>query len=444
MKSIACLNVMMMKMLTKQRCAGVVCCADVVLVVVFERRKEGMSEHQEISLDAAVRRVRQLVTALDEGAVADEGSAERQAQIQRTIELCRACRDTVERGGFFSANEELDDVPTHSLLLLLLPFYSAMLATHVRQPPNPTGDARLIVERTAQLAAIRHELRAFVEHMRALGVLASEDCATTLAMLDAEAEEIATGKRAAPAAPAAQAAARTEKVQAYKRKKAVKALLDGIAQRSAAKRKQHRGLVSDAQEEEEAQAAAGRAASSVFYDGGEDEEEFEDEEAERQQRVTALKYAALVALDELAGVVREEAMLTQIARMKMQGTFEAVRAQEAKALAAKKASGQRPFTITAAMLDRREQLARDVFKPFNPATLMPDDPAAMAADDALDTVREEERRRAAGLPAQSDEGHRSEDDDSDKETDESLRKAREWDEFKDSNPRGWGNRINMG
>lgn len=406
-----------------------------------------MSEQHAISLDAAVRRVRQLMDALDRGAVEDEGSAERQAQIQRTIDLCRACRDTVERGGFFSANEELDDVPTHSLLLLLLPFYGAMLATHLRQPPNPTGDARLIVERTAQLAAIRQELRAFVDQMRALGVLAREDCATTLRILDAEAEAIATGGHPDPPDHAAQATARTERVQAFKRKKAVKAVLDGIAQRSAAKKK--RGLVSDAQEEEAhaaAAAAAGRAASSVFYDGGEEDEEvFDDEEAERQQRVTALKYAALVALDELSGVVREEAMLTHIARMKMKGTYEAVRAQEAKALAAKKASGSRPFTITAAMLDRREQMARDVFKPFNPATLMPDDPAAMATDDALDTVREEERRRAAGLPAQSsDEGHRSEDDDSDRETDESLRKARDWDEFKDSNPRGWGNRINMG
>ena len=30
------------------------------------------------------------------------------------------------------------------------------------------------------------------------------------------------------------------------------------------------------------------------------------------------------------------------------------------------------------------------------------------------------------------------------ESEESLRKAREWDDFKDENRRGWGNKRNMG
>jgi len=170
----------------------------------------------------------------------------------------------------------------------------------------------------------------------------------------------------------------------------------------------------------------------------------DDEETNRQMKITVLKYAALVALDELSGVVREEAMLTQIARMKMLGTYEAVREKEAKELAAKKASGKKPFTITADMLNQRERFQKDVFKPFNPATMMPDDPRALAADDALSSIRAENRRRAAGLPPDEEKEHTSEDDDSDKETEESLRKARKWDEFKDDNPRGWGNSHGIG
>lgn len=308
-----------------------------------------------------------------------------------------------------------------------------------------------IVERTAVLGDVRRTLRDFVQRMHDLGVLAKEDSTVTLAALDAEAAALADGTDGArPAHPARvdPAAARSEKVSAFRRKKVVRALLDQIAQRRA-DRRQHRGLVSATEEEEGAarqQAAAGAAGVHVYAEGesDSDDDDDDDEETARQLRVTALKYAALVALDELGGVVREEAMLTEIARMKARGTYEAVRAREAQELAAKRASARRPFTVTRDMLDARERYARDVFKPFNPATLMPDDPAALAADDALSGVREEQRRRAAGLPADPDAGHTSADDDSDRETDESRRRARAWDDFKDSNPRGWGNTIGMG
>jgi len=278
--------------------------------------------------------------------------------------------------------------------------------------------------------------------MLVLGILAKEDSTVTLTSLDSEVSEITGEKKSTPRTDAA--AMRAEKISAMKRKKVTKALLDTLAQRKLDKKK-HRGIVSEAEEEEERAAQSGvnsSRATGVYIEDDDDDDD--DEENERQLKMTVLKYAALVALDQLSGVIREEAMLTQIARMKMQGTYEAVRDKEAKELAAKKASGQKPFTITADMLGQRERYAKDVFKPFNPATMMPDDPRALAADDALSSIRAENRRRAAGLPADPEEGHKSEDDDSDKETEESLRKARKWDEFKDDNPRGWGNSKGIG
>lgn len=302
------------------------------------------------------------------------------------------------------------------------------------------------MQRTTLLADVRRTLRAFVQKMLELGILAKEDSTVTLSSLDSEVSEI-TGEKKSAAAPRGDAAAmRAEKISAMKRKKVTKALLDTIAQRKLDKKK-HRGIVSEAEEEEERAAASRGGISSSRATGvyiEEDDDDDDDEENERQLKMTVLKYAALVALDELSSVIREEAMLTQIARMKMQGTYEAVREKEAKELAAKKASGKRPFTITADMLGQRERYAKDVFKPFNPATMMPDDPRALAADDALSSIRAENRRRAAGLPADPEEEHKSEDDDSDKETEESLRKARKWDEFKDDNPRGWGNSKGIG
>jgi len=398
---------------------------------------------QEISLDAAVREIRNLLDALDSGRISDEGSSERQAQIRRTVSLCHACEDAITRGGFFSVNEELDDIPTHSLLYLLFPYYSALLTQHIRAEPNPTGDVRLIVERTTLLSDVRKTLRGFVQQMLELGILAKEDCTVTLSSLDSEVSEFLGEKDKTPVRVDA-GTARNEKISAMKRKKVTMALLDNLAKRKADKKK-HRGIVSEAEEEEE-RASRGPRSGGVtgIYIEDDDDDSDDDEETGRQLKLTILKYAALVALDELSGVVREEAMLTQIAKMKMSGTYEAVREKEARELAAKKASGKKPFTITSSMLGQRERFAKDVFKPFNPATMMPDDPRALAQDDALNSVREENRRRAAGLPANPDDEHKSEDDDSDKETEESLRKAREWDEFKDENPRGWGNSHGIG
>jgi len=401
------------------------------------------AQTQEISLDTAVREIRSLLDGLDSGRISDEGSSERQAQIRRTVSLCQACEDAITRGGFFSANEELDDIPTHSLLYLLFPYYSALLTQHIRSEPNPTGDVKLIVERTTLLGDVRRTLRSFVQQMLDLGLLAKEDSTVTLSSLDSDVAEI-TGEKGRTPVRVDAATARSEKISAMKRKKVTKALLDTLAQRKADKKK-HRGIVSEAEEEEARRGSRPSAGSATgVYIDEDDDSDDEDEETSRQLKMTVLKYAALVALDELSGVVREEAMLTQIAKMKISGTYEAIRDKEAKELAAKKASGKKPFTITSGMLNQRERFNKDVFKPFNPATLMPDDPRAIAEDDALNSVREEERRVAAGLPANPEEGHKSEDDDSDKETEESLRKARKWDEFKDENPRGWGNSHGIG
>ncbi len=40
------------------------------------------------------------------------------------------------------------------------------------------------------------------------------------------------------------------------------------------------------------------------------------------------------------------------------------------------------------------------------------------------------------------DGKKSDDEDDDVDDDAKLRKAREWDNFKDDNPRGWGNTMN--
>jgi immunoglobulin-binding protein 1 len=92
---------------------------------------------------------------------------------------------------------------------------------------------------------------------------------------------------------------------------------------------------------------------------------------------------------------------------------------------------QRLFTI----VDKRTQLQQGVFRPDHNLPTM-----------SIDEYLDEERRRggiiegggeASGRRPQVDE------DDMDKADEETI-KAREWDEFKEANPRGSGNTLNQG
>lgn len=90
-----------------------------------------------------------------------------------------------------------------------------------------------------------------------------------------------------------------------------------------------------------------------------------------------------------------------------------------------------PFVL----LDRRKQIQEGVFRPGHSLPTM-----------TIDEYLEEEKRRGgiiegggeqSGVPADPDE------DNLDKADEETI-KAREWDEFKEANPKGSGNTLNRG
>lgn len=87
-----------------------------------------------------------------------------------------------------------------------------------------------------------------------------------------------------------------------------------------------------------------------------------------------------------------------------------------------------PFVIT------RQDVQTQVFKPdYNLPTM------------TIDQYLEEERKRGGILPVQKQQGasnHNTQDEkDSDSDSDDAVDKKRAWDEFKDNNPRGSGNRM---
>lgn len=82
----------------------------------------------------------------------------------------------------------------------------------------------------------------------------------------------------------------------------------------------------------------------------------------------------------------------------------------------------------------RERFARGVFKQSHlPYTMTVEE----FGEQELARMRERERERDVGLEGEAGKGGCCSDEDED---DECVKKAREWDDFKDDNPRGWGNK----
>ena len=90
-----------------------------------------------------------------------------------------------------------------------------------------------------------------------------------------------------------------------------------------------------------------------------------------------------------------------------------------------------PFTL----LDRRTQLQQGVFRSGHNLPTM-----------TIDEYLEEEKRRGNIIEGGGEKSGMKEEVDEDDldRADEETMKAREWDEFKEANPRGSGNTLNRG
>lgn len=88
-----------------------------------------------------------------------------------------------------------------------------------------------------------------------------------------------------------------------------------------------------------------------------------------------------------------------------------------------------PFTL----LDRRSQLQQGVFRPGHNLPTM-----------TIDEYLEEEKRRGGIIEGGGEPAPQEVDEDDMDKADEETMKARDWDEFKEANPRGSGNTLNRG
>jgi hypothetical protein len=187
---------------------------------------------------------------------------------------------------------------------------------------------------------------------------------------------------------------------------------------------------------------------------------FSSTEGYRRFVIHSLLAAAYHTFEMLEGAADEGEMLQSIIAMRVAPKGEE---QLRSKIAADKAAfedlrarseGKRPVVVDKAAVDRIASGAADSVVtelPVSSASVVAKTAGARAAvmrpGYSMATMTPEEwaeGEMAAGNfisgGGPESEQRDSEGDDSDQETDESVRKAREWDAFKDDNPRGWGNR----
>ncbi|KAK1629023.1 hypothetical protein QYE76_003338 [Lolium multiflorum] len=360
-----------------------------------------------------------------------------QEGIRRGVDLLRRCDDMVSNLGLFSSNETKDDVSTANLKYLLVPYYLGEMTEQVEQE-----------DRIPVLKAAQDHLKEFISTCEALELVPENEL------------ELSRQGR-----PETAANRREQKVARFRRQKAAETKLQEIRER-----KERRGRSLRA------------AALSAPIEAGE-EDDFEDGgEEEREAWLATISLALCKAFDLVDMLKKEEEMLLAVKERKEKdgGAFAREmldeRTQKAEAWhhnAASRAPYSKPANpITCAtfaqdviegrasvsqahdhkhqpmifgpasligggLTSERERMAAQVFQPSYRMPTMSIEEAGLTEMKIMEEWQESTAKiiKEATSSWHKDDTSRAEDDE-----DAEEEKARAWDDWKDENPRGAGNK----
>ncbi|KAI2472965.1 TAP42-like family protein [Annulohypoxylon bovei var. microspora] len=325
--------------------------------------------------------------------------------LAEALELYHECIQTINKISLFSPNEELEDIATSDLPYLLVNYRVAELLQKVLTP-TPLG-------RKTALNTTREAYEKFLHLLDNYSILSPSESK----LFTEYSEDPTTFSTISTADPAAR---RNAKIANFKMEKELKNKL-----------------------------AYMRNSPRYLEDGG-------DEEAVRELYLTNMAFCTHMAFQGLEGINREMEILAQapIPLMQSVTTVEdderrrrASLDNEAYSerldlplnslstnkgpLLSREGKPLRPFTLTS----NRQELQRGVFRPGHNLPTM-----------SIDEYLDEERRRGNIIEGGGEASMRQAEPDEDnmEKTDAETMKAREWDEFKEDNPRGSGNTLNRG
>jgi immunoglobulin-binding protein 1 len=319
---------------------------------------------------------------------------EYQSSVRDAISQLTTALDLVARASVFSLNESLDDVSTGDLPCLKITFSLADLYTKL-STSTP-------FERKAALLRALQYYKDFITLLDAYDLVSATDRAA--------ASNAGTG-RPVSQLPTDPGQRRLAKIAQFKQEKELKGKIQQLEQGARL-----------------------------------------DEEEARELHITSLRLAVMQTTQQLEMITMELEMLKQAPPPEERERLREEQDERARqkkddgynerldkipndikggALLNKDGKPLRPFTL----LDKRQQLKDGVFRPGHSLPTM-----------TIDEYLEEERRRGGIIEGGGEKsGEKPEMDLDDEEAvDKEMYKQREWDEFKEANPKGAGNTLNRG
>lgn len=368
-----------------------------------------------------------------------------QENVRKGCEALRKCEDMINKLGLFSANETKEDISTTNLKYILVPFYLAELIEKVAQ------DDRIQVIEVSQA-----RLKEFISFCEAMELVPEE--------------ELEASKQERPNSLADQ---RAKKIARFKRQKAAESKLMEIKER-----KERHGRSSRA------------AALSTPVEAGEEDLLDDDGEEEREAWLTTISLAICKAFDLLEMLKKEGEMLFAIKEKQLQeggdkDISQAILDERAKraedwhrdaATRVQYIKPAQPITCATFAQDvlegrakvsqahdhkhqpmifgpaslvggsfssERQRMAAQVFQPSFRLPTMSIEEAGLAEMEMMNKWQE---RNVKAFEEANSSWHKdpikmtgpSEEDEED--DDAAQDKARAWDDWKDDNPRGAGNK----
>eukprot|EP00262_Sarcandra_glabra_P013120 TRINITY_DN3566_c0_g1_i1.p1 TRINITY_DN3566_c0_g1~~TRINITY_DN3566_c0_g1_i1.p1 ORF type:complete len:402 (-),score=116.07 TRINITY_DN3566_c0_g1_i1:62-1267(-) len=364
-----------------------------------------------------------------------------QETLKKACEALQHCEEMISKLGLFSANESKDDISTTNLKYLLVPFYLGELAEKVAQQ-----------DRIQVLKIAQDRQKEFISFCEALELVPEEE-------LDVPTQD----------GPDSHASRRAKKVARFRRQRAAESKLQEIKER-----KERRGRSSKA------------AALSTPIEIGEEDVLDDDGEEEREAWLTTISLAICKAFDLVEMLKKEEEMLSAIKEKQLQEGEKEVaqaildeRTQRAEAwhrnaaIQAQFSKPAQPITCATFAQDviegranpsqahehkhqplifgpasvvggkftsERERMAAQVFQPSHRMPTMSIEEAGLREMEMMNKWQEMNIKlyEEANSSWHKDVPKVAPDNDEDDEATEE--KARAWDDWKDDNPRGAGNK----
>lgn len=390
----------------------------------------GETKIDERSLPALFEQARKIHTTASESSVNQE-------YLKNGIEVLRRCDEMVSKLGLFSSNETKDDVSTTYLKYLLVPFYLGDLTEKIVKE-----------DRIDILKVSRLYFKEFMSICEALELVPEEEIEFSL-----------SGRSDL-------AAARALKIARFKRQKVAEAKLQEIKER-----RERRGRSLRA------------SALSTPVEAGE-EDLIDDDGEEREAWLTTISLAICKAIDLLDMLKKEEEMLVAVMEQSSQGgndKFAREILDERTNIAEMRhrtAASQAPFLkpsqpiscatfaqdviegrakasqvhehkhqplifgpaslIGGRLTSERERMAAQVFQPGYRLPSMSIEEAGLREMEMMN--KWQEMNAELMEEAKSSWYKDKEEEEVEEDDDAAQEKARAWDDWKDDNPRGAGNR----